>query len=93
VTVVRIDGPDSDLSMENGLIDLLDVETGQSRIVDLTDFRGSDELFLQGGEKKNNGSNFQELGVSELVLNTNSDIAVELLTYLRVRSRRMFRQL
>ena len=93
VTVVRIDGPDSDLSMENGLIDLLDVETGQSRIADLTDFRGSEELFLQGSEKKSNGLNFQELGVSELVLNTNSDITVELLTYLRVRSRRMFRQL
>ena len=93
VTVVRIDGPDCDLSMENGLIDLLDVETGRSKIVDFTDFRGSDELFLHGGKKKSSGSIFQELGVSELVLNTNSDITVELLTYLRVRSRRMFRQL
>ena len=92
VTVVRIDGPDSDFSMEDGLIDLLDVETGRSRIVDLTDFKDSDEFFLNGVRKKSSGSIFEELGVSELVLNTNSDITAEVLTYLRVRSRRMFQQ-
>jgi len=92
VTVVRIDGPDSDFSTEDGLIDLLDVETGRSRIVDLTDFKDSGEFYLNGVGKKSSGSIFEELGVSELLLNTNSDITADVLTYLRVRSRRMFRK-
>ena len=92
VTVVRIEGPDSDFSTEDGLIDLIDVETGRSRIVDLTDFKDSGEFFLNGVRKKSSGSIFGELGVSELVLSTNSDITAEVLTYLRVRSRRMFRR-
>ena len=92
VTAVRIDGPDCDLGRENGLIDLFDVETGRSKVVDLTDFENSDEFVLDGVKKESNGSIFKELGASELILNTNSDIMAELLAYLRVRSRRIFRQ-
>ena len=91
VTAVRINGPDFNLGSETGLIDLLDVETGRSRVVDLTDFEGSDEFVLDGVKKESGDSIFKELGAFELTLDTNSDITTELLTYLRMRSRRISR--
>ena len=92
VTAVRINGPDFNLGSKSGLIDLLDVETGRSKVVDLTHFEGSDEFVLDGIKKDSRDSIFKELGAFELTLDTNSDITAELLTYLRMRSRRTPRE-